>query len=255
MGAYIGHAMKDYDHKAGDSSGKEVKQSAFTYSSKSSSVYNWTYCFRPKRNAEKMASMCEKACKNNAIGYNSNGTKAYGKARAAQTLAKKVNYDLSKIKTKTGLSCGDLISLCSHYAGLSSFYIGSALQIAKKLKANGNYTTYKYRKGMTLKRGDVLVTAHSSGKNNHVVMYLGATYSKKFPTLPKRGWFAMGDEGVNVQRLQAFLNWAVGAGLTKDGEVGELTIKAVRNFQTKYNLACDGEFGKNSLAKAKKVKK
>ena len=201
-----------------------------------------------------MATMCEKACANNCIGYNSNGTKAYGK-HAMQYLAPKVKYDLSKITTKTGLACGDLISLCSHYAGLSSFYIGSAKPLAEALGKNKNYTRYKYRKKMTLKRGDVLITAHSSGKNNHVVMYLGATYSGKFPVLPSRGYFKIGDEGTNVQYLQGFLNWAVGSKLTKDGEVGPLTIKAVEKYQENYGLKVDGQFGKASLDKARKIRK
>ena len=170
----IGHARKDYDHKAGDSSGKEVLRSKFTYSASSGSVYNWTYVFRPKdiAKANKTATMCEKAIANNAIGYNSHGETAYGKAKAMTKLAKAVNYDLSKIKTKCGCSCGDLICLCNHYAGLSTCYIGSGKQLAEALKKNSNFTTYKYHKGMQLYRGDVLITAHSSGKNNHVVMCL-----------------------------------------------------------------------------------
>ena len=170
----IGHARKDYDHKAGDSSGKEVLRSKFTYSASSGSVYNWTYVFRPKdiAKANKSADMCEKAIANNAIGYNSHGETAYGKAKAMTKLAKAVNYDLSKIKTKCGCSCGDLVCLCNHWAGLSTCYIGSGKQLAENLKKNKNFTTYKYKKGMQLYRGDVLITAHSSGKNNHVVMCL-----------------------------------------------------------------------------------
>ena len=173
-GKYIGQACADYDHKAGDSSGKEVCKSAFKYSSSSSSVYNWTYVFRPKDSAkaEKTASMCEKAIANNAIGYNRKGETAYGKDKAMTKLAKAVNYDLSKITTKCGLSCGDLICLCNHYAGLSTCYIGSGLQLANKYKQNSNFTCLSYKKGMTLKRGDVLITAHSNGKNNHVAMVL-----------------------------------------------------------------------------------
>ena len=173
-GKYIGQACADYDHKAGDSSGKEVCKSAFKYSSSSTSVYNWTYVFRPKdtSKADKAASMCEKAIANNNIGYNRKGETAYGKSRAMTKLAKAVNYDLSKINVKCGLSCGDLICLCNHWAGLSTCYIGSALPLAEKLKANSNFTCLSYKKGMALKRGDVLITAHSSGKNNHVAMVL-----------------------------------------------------------------------------------
>ena len=173
-GKYIGQACADYDHKAGDSSGREVCKSAIKYSSSSTSVYNWTYVFRPKDSAkaEKAASMCEKAIANNNIGYNRKGETAYGKSRAMTKLAKAVNYDLSKISVKCGLSCGDLICLCNHWAGLSTCYIGSALPLAEKLKANSNFTCLSYKKGMALKRGDVLITAHSSGKNNHVAMVL-----------------------------------------------------------------------------------
>lgn len=170
----IGHAMKDYDHKAGDSSGNEVKKSSFTYKTSSTSVYNWTYVFRPKdiAKANKAADMCEKAIANNNIGYNKNGETAYGKDKAMSKLAKAAKYDLSKIKTKCGLSCGDLICLCNHYAGLSTCYIGSGKQLAANLKKNKNFTFYEYKKGMQLYRGDTLITAHSNGKYNHVVMCL-----------------------------------------------------------------------------------
>ena len=170
----IGHARKDYDGKAGDSSGKEVCVTKFTYTRSAKSVYDWTYVFRPKsiEKANKSASMCEKACANNAIGYNSHGETAYGKAKAMTKLAKAVNYDLSKIKTKCGCSCGDLICLCNHYAGLSTCYIGSGKQLAENLKKNKNFECKKYSKGMQLYRGDVLITAHSNGKYNHVVMCL-----------------------------------------------------------------------------------
>lgn len=170
----IGHARADYDHKAGDSSGKEVCKTGFTYNSSSNSVYNWTYVFRPKdiAKAEKAAVMCEKAIANNNIGYCSSGETKYGKSRAMTKLAKAAKYDLSKINVKCGCSCGDLICLCNHWAGLSTCYIGSGKQLAASLKKNSNFTCYSYKKGMQLYRGDVLITAHSNGKNNHVVMCL-----------------------------------------------------------------------------------
>ncbi len=169
----IGQARADLDRKPGDSSGREVVESKFLYSSSRTSVYNWTYVFRPKDAAKgsKAAAMCEKAVKNNKIGYCGSGKKKYGK-KSLDKLAPKVGYDLSKITTKTGCSCGDLICICNRYAGLSTCYIGSGVQLARSYKNNGNFTCYAYKKGMTLKRGDVLITAHKSGKNNHVVMCL-----------------------------------------------------------------------------------
>lgn len=256
MTAYIGHALSNYDNKAGDSSGKEVKISEFIYSSSKKSVYNWTYVFRPKKNARFVAKDCEGACRNNNIGYCSTGTKTYGK-NAIQNLAPKVGYDLSKIKTKTGCSCGDLVSLCSRYAKLTTFYKGSALAVSKALKSSGNYKTLKYSRGMTLKRGDVLVTAHSNGKYNHVVVYLGKHYAKKLPTIPARGYFAKGDKGANVKLLQIFLNWAIEdpsvPKLKPDGVCGNITYAHVAIYQKENALKADSKFGQKSLAKGRVI--
>lgn len=168
----IGQACSDYDKKAGDGNGREVTKSSFSYSTSSTSPYNWTYVFRPKdgAKAEKAASMCLKAVANNNIGYSHNGEGEYGKAKAMTKLAKAVNYDLSKINVKCGLSCGDLVCLCNHYAGLSTCYIGRGLQLANELKKNNNFECIPYKKGMKLKRGDTLITAHSNGKHNHAAM-------------------------------------------------------------------------------------
>ena len=170
----IGQAASNLDKKAGDSSGKEVCKINFKYIDSITSPYNWTYVFRPKDStkAEKAAIMCEKAIANNNIGYSKSGETEYGKDKAMTKLAKAVNYDLSKITTKCGLSCGDLICLCNHYAELSTCYIGSALELTQSLKNNSNFNCLPYTKGMILKRGDTIITAHANGKNNHVAMVL-----------------------------------------------------------------------------------
>ena len=80
-------------------------------------------------------------------------------------------------------------------------------------------------------------------------------YSGKFPTLPSRGYLQKGDTGVQVERLQNFLNWAIGTNLKDDGSFGKLTESAVLTFQDKYDLKPDGLFGSKSLSKAKEIKK
>lgn len=80
-------------------------------------------------------------------------------------------------------------------------------------------------------------------------------YSGKFPTLPKRGYLTTGDTGTQVGRLQAFLNWYGNYDLEVDEDFGPKTEDAVENFQKSEDLAIDGDFGKESLAKAKKAKK
>ena len=80
-------------------------------------------------------------------------------------------------------------------------------------------------------------------------------YTGTFPALGKKGYLSKGDKGINVERLQKFLNWCINAKLTVDGSFGPATVKAVKKFQKKYGLTVDGFFGKGSLAKAKTIKK
>ena len=80
-------------------------------------------------------------------------------------------------------------------------------------------------------------------------------YTGTFPVLGKKGYLSKGDKGIQVARLQNFLNWCIGAKLSVDQDFGNKTLKAVKSFQKKYGLEVDGYFGKGSLAKAKTIKK
>lgn len=80
-------------------------------------------------------------------------------------------------------------------------------------------------------------------------------YSGTFPALGKKGYLSKGDKGINVERLQKFLNWCINAKLDVDGSFGSKTEKAVKKFQKKYGLTVDGNFGPASLKKAKSIKK
>lgn len=80
-------------------------------------------------------------------------------------------------------------------------------------------------------------------------------YSGTFPVLPKKGFFAKGDEGTQVANLQKFLNWYGGYKLTADGDFGAKTEQAVKMFQKAEKLVNDGKFGSTSLIKAKAIKK
>lgn len=81
-------------------------------------------------------------------------------------------------------------------------------------------------------------------------------YSGKLPTLPKRGWFTSGDKGQQVVLLQKFLNWYFGyQRLDPDGEVGRLTMNAVRDYERAEGLTVDGVFGSECLKRAKTVRR
>lgn len=79
-------------------------------------------------------------------------------------------------------------------------------------------------------------------------------YSGEWPTLPKVGYLKQGDKGEEVVKLQRFLNW-YGNSLEVDGDYGTLTKSAVYQFQRKELIEIDGIFGKESLKKAKTIKK
>jgi len=80
-------------------------------------------------------------------------------------------------------------------------------------------------------------------------------YKGKFPTLPTKGYLELYDRGVNVKYLQQFLNWYGNYNLVIDGDFGQKTLSAVKNFQTANKLTVDGVFGAKSLKKAKSVKR
>ena len=85
----------------------------------------------------------------------------------------------------------------------------------------------------------------------------GKGYDGVFPRVSPM--LRKGSSGLQVQRLQKFLNWFGDYKLKVDGIFGKNTEKAVRDFQQKVfpddPSEWDGIFGKNSLAKAQAVKK
>ena len=83
------------------------------------------------------------------------------------------------------------------------------------------------------------------------------TYPGKLPVLPARGWFTSGDEGTQVKLMQLFLNWFFGyERLDPDGEVGRLTMEAVRDYEGIEKLKpVDGLFGEKCLRRAKTVRR
>ena len=88
---------------------------------------------------------------------------------------------------------------------------------------------------------------------------MSKAYTGTLPILPKRKYFKKGDKGEQVKLLQKYLNWAntgsTVAPLVIDGEVGDLTLKAVKFFEQVHHLKpVDGEFGQKCFDCAKKVK-
>lgn len=78
-------------------------------------------------------------------------------------------------------------------------------------------------------------------------------YSGGFPIIPPA--LKKNSIGLQVERLQKFLNWYGNYNLVVDGSFGTKTYVAVLEFQRKNGLTVDGIFGTASLKKAKTIKK
>lgn len=103
--------------------------------------------------------------------------------------------------------------------------------------------------------GKPVETSKTSTSKKKPVKSTKKGYSETFPSLPKKGYLAEGDKGVQVGRLQRFLKWYGTYDGKADDSFGPLTKKAVKAFQRKEGLEADGFFGPASLKAAKAVKK
>ena len=103
--------------------------------------------------------------------------------------------------------------------------------------------------------GKPVETAKTSASKKKPVKSTKKGYTGTFPTLPKKGYLAEGDKGVQTGRLQRFLKWYGTYKGEVDDSFGPLTKKATKAFQKAEGIEVDGYFGKASLRKAKAVKK
>ena len=71
-------------------------------------------------------------------------------------------------------------------------------------------------------------------------------------TTTTKNWIEYGDRGNDVKTLQTKLN-KVGYKLEVNGICGNATVTAIKDFQTKYDLAVDGQAGKNTITKLDSV--
>lgn len=107
----------------------------------------------------------------------------------------------------------------------------------QKLKA----PNYNYGKGYKLQGFIYLPKDYAEGKH----------YEGVLPKIPKNGSLHYGCTGLQVRRLQEFLNWANGCNLELDSSFGLKTKKQVIAFQKKCKITPDGYFGPESLKFAK----
>ena len=158
---------------AGDTGDKEV-YIRDNYSITNLSPY---IVLRPKTStiAKASATACEKGCNNSHIGYSQNGR------NTLNTLAAKVDYDLSEVSTDCNTDCSAFMTVCAIAGGARISYGTNApttTNMRTRFKQSGDYIVLTDTKHTTatdyLKRGDILVK-----EGSHTVMVLenGSRYA------------------------------------------------------------------------------
>ena len=185
--------------------------------------------FKSEENRYKMCKFSRATVSNKKITY-SNYPKFEEKVKA-------FGYNLAKVRAlKTSANCSNFVD--GAVGAVTGKYVRDlgAKHNKKYLKKTKLFNSLKYSKKALL-AGDICGT------------------SKHTWTIIQGSALSIGCEGVNVKRLQSFLNWAGFPCGSADGDFGTNTLKAVKAFQAKVGLTADGVFGSKTLAKARTYKK
>lgn len=237
--------------KAGDQTGREVTTRKWYRHSK-----GWvTLEFIDPIMAEYAAEAMEMACMNSDIGYNQyeNGT--------LWENVKNSGWNPSKTTKKVNTDCARLVRVCVQYAvakrGLAivvpDFYTATLANVLMKTGLFRKHTDSKYNsQDKYLKRGMIQVT---KTKGHTIIILENGKLAGETPlpdeerTLGNR-LLRNGDEGADVKELQSLLiqkgydlgSWGA------DGEFGDMTEMAVRQFQQRSKLEVDGIVGAKTIA-------
>ena len=237
--------------KAGDQTGKEVCTRNWYKHSK-----GWyaLECIVPGMD-EYIAEAMEKACANPDIGYNQyeNGTlwenvKAHG-------------YDPSKTTKKVNTDCARLVRVCVQYACVKmgidviipDFYTATMANVLVRTGLFRKLSDAKYTaQDAYLRRGWPMVTR----TKGHAIVVLEngskaqAAYTPEAVYVFGNRELRNGMEGEDVKELQTLLI-QFGYDLGKwgaDGDFGDMTEMAVRDFQMDRGLEVDGVVGEDTVA-------
>lgn len=155
---YIGHAQR-----------KGLNKKTFKYSKKKSSPYHITYVIHATNDIkrEKIAKCMEYAiAKKKLIKYSNSGAKSY----SLYTALKKKKFDPRKLKKKAYTNCCNLVSVCCRFAGYKTPKQMSSVKLHKQFKKIKGFKVKKYKPGMVLVRGDIIVSTTTPGAHSMVVL-------------------------------------------------------------------------------------
>ena len=232
--------------KSGDQkSGKEVSTQSWYKHSK-----GWRV-FRPisAEHAAAIAKCMQMACDNDKIGYDQ-----YGRS-ALYNDSKQYKFDVSKVTKATETDCSALVRVCCCYAGFDPGNFNTSSE-PKALLNTGKFkelTGSKYTSSSDyLRAGDVLVTK----TKGHTVVVITSGPKVESSVVVEVEDYKLGDrilkngaEGKDVKELQSLLI-QLGYDLGKwgaDGDFGDATEIAVREFQKDAKIDVDGEVGPQTI--------
>lgn len=231
--------------KAGDNNKKEVSTQNWYNHTK-----GWRV-FRPlsAEAAKIIAQAMQDACDNNNIGYDQN------QRLTLYNAAKPLNFVIKDVKTACETDCSALVRVCCAQAGIMLSNFNTSTQPSRLLNS-GHFVELKgdkyTKKSDYLRAGDILCTK----TQGHTVIVLtnGPKAEEPIDLTPivyKLGdrTLRSGDEGEDVKELQSLLiqldydlgKWGA------DGDFGDATELAVREFQEKNNIEADGVVGAKTI--------
>ena len=189
--------------------------------------------------ALKLAKNMRTACTNKKLIYN--------QARRLEVINRGINTII-----KTGCDCSSLVRACIKAAGYSVPNFTTATEV-DTLLGTGLFDKLAYTK-QNLHNGDILVT---KTKGHTGIITAGAEITPKVSKAAKP-IIRRGSQGDEVTILQTNFNIIGitdnrGKSLVIDGDAGQRTDEAIRNFQRKYQLKIDGIYGAKSYNKMREL--
>lgn len=255
MAVKIGHASISekgtISGTAGDQTGREVYTRNWYKHSK-----GWvTLRCKNAKMREYIAEAMEKACANNAIGYDQHENNTlYNNVKGA-------GFDPSKTTKKVETDCARLVRVCVQYAcnkvgngkTIPDFYTATLANTLIKTGLFEKLTASKYNTQEDfLERGMIQVTK----TRGHTWIILGNGKKADAADEPAKVYdlgeriLRNGSEGADVKELQGYLielGYSCGS-YGADGDFGDATEQAVEAFQKEHDLAVDGEYGPQTHA-------
>ncbi len=245
MGVIFGSARNDSKGKlSGDKAGDNKQTTVNDYKGEVSLQPGYVHelgwvILRPKSDdlANRLAYAMLISCNNKHLGYDQSNRLGVMKYGIESTV-------------DTECDCSSLVRACLKYCGINvgNFATDGAVTV---IASSGQFTIEQFTSLNYVRTGDILVT---KTKGHIVICVEGIQRPIKVnkPNVAKPV-IKKGSKGDEVKNLQRDLNYLMNASLVIDGDMGNKSVNALKEWQKKYSLVVDGSYGNKSYAKMKEL--